>query len=463
MRRVGYIAAREFVAATATRGFIIGILFMPAIMTLVFTLGPRLMNQRSAPVHGQIALVDPTGRVTSELRDTLAPAAIAARRADSARRAIAAAPAEVRDLASGAGARTSGVVENAIGLVPDLQIVERSADPNVAAALQSDKEWLTAASPAARHVALVVIHPDAVSLATGRAAYGSYDLYVPSNLDDRIEAVIHEGLREALINARARTQNLDPNSINAIVWVPRPPSVTVTKRDQRATASGFNRALPIVMVVLLLFGVMMGGQGLVTSTVEEKSSRVVEVLLSAVSPLELMAGKILGQMGVSLAVLGLYIVLGLMLLVSFSLFGLLDVSLVFYLVVFFVISYLTMGSMMVAVGAAVNDMSEAQSLMMPVVFLMMAPAMLAAPIAREPNSMFSTVISFIPPVNAFAMLVRLTSSAPPPAWQAWLTIVIGMAAVAAAVSFAAKVFKMGLLLHGKPPDLATLIRWARAA
>jgi ABC-2 type transport system permease protein len=463
MTRIGCIAAREFVATVATRGFIVGLLFVPALMAFVFTLGPRLMNQRSAPVHGQIALVDPTGRVTSELRDTLAPAAIAARRAESARRTMAAAPAEVRNLVSSTGAQTSSAVEKAIGLVPDLQIVERSPGTDMSTALQSQKEWLTAESREARHVAVVVVHSDAVSLAVGQVAYGSYDLYVPANLDDRIETVINDGMREAIINARARTLNLDPSHINAIVRVPRPPSVTVTKSDERATVSGFNRGLPFAFVGLLLFSVMMGGQGLVTSTVEEKSSRVVEVLLSAVSPFELMAGKILGQMGVSFVILALYIVLGLMLLFSFALLGLLDLSLVFYLIIFFVLTYLTMGSVMVAVGAAVNQMREAQSLMMPVVLVMMVPWLLAAPIAREPNSTFSTVISFIPPVNTFAMLLRLTSSAPPPAWQVWLTIVIGLASVVAAVSFAAKVFKIGLLMHGKPPDIATLVRWAKAA
>jgi hypothetical protein len=422
------------------------------------------MNQRSAEVHGQIAVVDPTGRVTTELRHTLAPPAIAARRADLARRAVAAAPAEVRNLVSSTGAQTSNAIEKAIGLVPDLQIVERAPGADVPAALQLQKEWLAAESPEARHIAIVAVHPDAVSLAAGHAVYGSYDLYVPANLDDRIETAIHESVREAIINARARTQNLDPNSVNAIVWVPRPSSVTVTKSGERATVTGFNRGLPFIFVGLLLFSVMMGGQGLMTSVVEEKSSRVIEVLLSAVSPFELMAGKILGQMGVSLVVLGLYIVLGLMLLLlSFAMLGLLDLSLVFYLVVFFVITYLTMGSVMAAVGAAVSELREAQSLMMPVVLIMMVPWVLAAPIAREPNSTFSTVISFVPPVNTFAMLLRLTSSAPPPAWQVWLTIAVGVGSVAAAVSFAAKVFKMGLLMYGKAPDIATLVRWAKAA
>ena len=141
---------------------------------------------------------------------------------------------------------------------------------------------------------------------------------------------------------------------------------------------------------------------------------MIEVLLSAVSPFELLAGKLLGQMGVSLVVLGIYIGLAFMMLVSFALFGLLDLSLVFYLFVFFVLTYLTIGSAMMAVGSAVNEMREAQSLMMPIILVMMVPWVLAEPIARQPNSTFSTAISFIPPVNTFAMLLRLTSSAPPP-------------------------------------------------
>ena len=84
---------------------------------------------------------------------------------------------------------------------------------------------------------------------------------------------------------------------------------------------------------------------------------------------------------------------------------------------------------MAAVGAAVNEMREAQSLMMPIMLVADGAVGAGAPIAREPNSTFSTVISFIPPVNTFAMLLRLTSSAPPPSWQVWLTIVIGVASV----------------------------------
>jgi ABC-2 type transport system permease protein len=457
VKKVGHIAAREFLGTVLTKGFIVGVLMTPALLTLVFALLPRLMNQRGTVVRGQVALIDPTGRVAQELRATISPAEITKRRDETARRALANAPAPLRDIA-GRQPGTTAAVATALGAVPELEIVERPAGD-----LQGDKAWLTASSGGPRHLALVVVHPDAVDRAHDRDDFGVYDIYVPAALDDRVETAIFDSLREAIVNERLRAHDMDRRMIDALVRVQRPQSITLTASGEQATIGAFNRILPLAFTAVLLIGVLMGGQGLVTSTIEEKSSRVVEVLLSAVSPLELMAGKILGQMAVSLVVLAIYIGLGLLALASFALIGLIDPMLIVYLVVFFVITYLVVGSLMAAAGAAVNEMREAQQLVMPIMLAMMIPWVLAAPISREPNSTFSTVISFIPPVNTFTMLLRLTSTAPPPAWQVWVTIVIGLGSVAASIWFAAKVFRIGLLMYGKPPDLATLIRWVRAA
>ena len=221
--------------------------------------------------------------------------------------------------------------------------------------------------------------------------------------------------------------------------------------------------LPAVFGALLLMAVLGGGGQLLSSTVEEKSSRVVEVLLSAVSPMQLMAGKLLGQMAVSLLGMVIYIALGISSLATFALFGMVDLSLIFYLLIFFVITYLVMGSLMMSVGAAVNDVKEAQTLMMPLTIVFMIPWILWMPISRDPGSTLSLVMSFLPPLNTFAMLLRMTSHFPPPFWQVWLSIAIGVGSAYCAVWFAAKVFRIGLLMHGKPPNFATLIRWARAA
>ena len=217
------------------------------------------------------------------------------------------------------------------------------------------------------------------------------------------------------------------------------------------------------MGIMLFMGIMIGGQTLMTSTIEEKSSRVVEVLLAAVSPVELMGGKLLGQLGVGLLVMGVYIGVGLLGLFQFAMLGLIDPMLVVYLFVFFLLSYLLFGALMSAIGAAVNQIADAQSLMGPVMLLLIAPYVLTPFIGRAPNSTFSIAASFIPPINTFAMMARLASDTPPPTWQVLLTIVVGLAAAAIAVWFAAKIFKIGLLMHGKPPSFATLVRWARMA
>ena len=218
-----------------------------------------------------------------------------------------------------------------------------------------------------------------------------------------------------------------------------------------------------ILGLLLFMGVMIGGQTLMTSTIEEKSSRVVEILLSAISPIELMAGKLIGQLAVGLSVMLVYIGLGLYALSSFSMLSSFDPMLAVYLIVFFLITYLVYGAIMLSIGAAVNQLADAQSLMGPVMILLIAPYVLAPVIGRAPNSTFSVAVSFIPPVNTFGMIARLASDSPPPAWQVWLTALVGVGAACVTVWFAAKVFKIGLLMHGKPPSFATLIRWAREA
>jgi ABC-2 type transport system permease protein len=455
MKKIGHIAARDFLATVGTRGFIFGLLVVPASIALVISLSPRLFRPRDFQVQGQVAIVDPTGRVTAELRSALDPRTIAERRRAIARQALAAVPDEMRQFGPNAG--SDEAIQIALGGIPNLTVVERSPTAD----LQQEKLWLTG-EETPRRLALVVVRADAVTPESGRSTYGAYSLYVAAKVADRVENQIQQSIREAIVNARARALGLEPGSIDSMVRVDRVRSVTITKQGEQQTVNAVSRALPFVFVVLLMIGVMMGGQSLLTTTIEEKSNRVIEVLLSAVSPLELMAGKILGQMGVSLAVLGVYVLLGIVVLLSFALVGLLDPWLVFYLVIFFVITYLVMGSLMVAVGSAVNDMHEAQSLVTPIIMLMVIPVMFAAPIAQDPTSRFSIVMSFIPPFNTFAMLLRLASSVPPPWWQVWLSIGVGLGSVFAAVWFAAKVFQIGLLMYGKPPNLATLIRWVRA-
>jgi ABC-2 type transport system permease protein len=453
MKKIGLIARREFLATVGNKGFVIGLLIMPALIGLLAIIGPRLSSARSPQVKGAVAVVDQTGRVSAELKAVLAPAAIEARRLENARRAVAQA-------APGAGAAvTDRSVQQIGGSIPELTLIERAGDADV----QREKDWLLPTGDDKTNLALIVIHPDAATRPQGQAEYGGYELYVSPALDDATETVIHDGMRQALVNARLAAGSLDRNVIEATMRVSRPQTVIVTPAGEQAAQRAFTRALPFILGILMFIGVMIGGQTLMTSTVEEKSSRVVEVLLATVSPFELMAGKLLGQLAVGLLAMAIYVGMGLFVLYSFAMIGLIDPLLVLYLVLFFLITYLVFGALMTAIGASVNTMADAQSLMGPVMMMLVFPYILSPMIGRAPNSTFSVVMSFLPPFNTFVMMSRLASDSPPPAWQVWLTIGVGIGAAYVAVWFAAKVFKVGLLMHGKPPNFATLIRWARMA
>jgi ABC-2 type transport system permease protein len=458
MKRILLVAQREFIATVSTKAFIVGLLIMPLMFAVIAIVFPRLLNPRNYRTSGEVAIIDSSDRAIADIRQAFSPERVSERREEQARQALNQAPAAVQQLAgAGRSNQMTAAMANAVPL-PELRLIERPR----AADIQQEKTWLLDQQAVPRRLALVVIHDNAV-VPTPAGGYGSYDTYVPAGADDRAIGEIQQALQDGLVNARVRQQGLDRSTLESIVRVSRSRSITVTRDSERATVGGLNQVLPIAFVVLMFMGVMTGGQSLLTSTVEEKSNRVMEVLLSALSPMELLAGKIVGQLGVSMIAFGLYVAIGLALLLSFALFGLINPWLIIYLGIFFLLAYLTYGSLMVSVGAVVNDMREAQGLIMPLMLLLTFPFWVWLPISMSPNSAFSTTLSFIPPINTFAMLIRLTSTAPPPWWQVWLSIGVGAAGVVAALWFASKVFQIGLLMTGKPPNFATLIRWARQA
>jgi ABC-2 type transport system permease protein len=456
VKKITLVAVREFMATVSTKAFIFGVLFTPALLLALAVLMPRLMDDTPPEVVGEIAVIDPTGAVGGALGTQLAPEALAARR-EVQRRRVAEATQGIAPVGEEVADRAA---ESALGETPQLRVT--LLDPG--ADIESAKAPLMAdgdTGGGSGRLALVVIHQDAVQRSTPSAAFGTYDMFVRGKLDDRIEDEIRRGLREAIIEARVERSGLQRSAIEGLMTVRAPDSRTVTKKGESRTNELANLMVPGGFMILLLLSVLTGGQYLLMSTIEEKSNRVMEVLVAAVSPFELMTGKILGQMAVGLVVLLIYAVLGLSALAVFAALGALDPWLIVFLLIFYLLAYLTIGALMAAIGSAVNDVREAQSFMMPVMLLTMLPWLLWVPILRDPNGALATVLSFIPPVGNFVMLLRLSSTAAPPLWQTVLSIVVSAVGAWAALWFAAKVFRVGILVSGKPPTFATLIRWAR--
>jgi ABC-2 type transport system permease protein len=392
VRKILLVAWREFAATVVTKGFIIGVLITPAMMAVMIFVFPALINEKPPSIEGELALIDRTGQIAAGVEVYLAPEAIARRWDDTLEEAMQEAPESVRGLAKVAGAHPAAdaamQMQAALRTVPTIHV---RALPDLAD-VEDEKQLLHKGSvEGGGRLAVALVHADAVEQAPGAEKYGRFDLFVREKLDDRIEDEIQAAIKDSIIAARIDAKGLDRAEIEALTRVGRVRSTTVTDAGEQETNEALNFILPMGFMGLLLVSVMISGQQIMTTTIEEKSSRVVEVLLSAVSPIQLMTGKIVGQMAVGFVILGLYAGMGIAVLVSFALFGLVDPWLFFYLIIFYVIAYYIMGTLMAAIGAAVNELREAQTMMMPVMLTLMAPWLLWMPIARDPNSTFAHV------------------------------------------------------------------------
>ncbi len=232
---------------------------------------------------------------------------------------------------------------------------------------------------------------------------------------------------------------------------------------------------PMVFVYLLWISVFILAQMLLTNTIEEKSNRIIEVLLSSVSPRQLMTGKIFG-----------IAITGLMMVGSWALFFILGVEILpllfpeasriisefelarilaepIYLLSFFgyfLAGYLLFASLLAGIGSVCNSLKEAQNLQQPVMILLLVPLFAMMPVASDPNGTLARVLSFIPPFTPFVMMNR--AGGPPETWEYLATGVLLALTVFLTFRGAAKVFRVGILMTGKPPRIREILRWLGA-
>jgi ABC-2 type transport system permease protein len=137
-----------------------------------------------------------------------------------------------------------------------------------------------------------------------------------------------------------------------------------------------------------------------------------------------------------------------------------DPTFIVSFLVYFLLGYLLYSSLLVAIGSVVNTIKEAQNLMGPITLLLMAPLAAMIPIGRDPNGTLARVMSYIPPFTPFAMMNR--AAGPPTTFEYVTTTILLLASVIVAMWAAAKIFRIGVLLTGKPPSFREIIRWIKA-
>ncbi len=229
--------------------------------------------------------------------------------------------------------------------------------------------------------------------------------------------------------------------------------------EAQKTNEAANMLVPISMMMLLFMSIMVGAAPLMQSVLEEKMQRIAEVLLASIPPFQLMMGKLIGMVGVSLTIATVYLVGGFIAVTAAGYGQFFPTHLVWWFVLYQALAVLMFGSLFAAVGAAVTDLKESQAMMTPVMVVAMSPMFVWLPVLKEPTSTFSTMLSFIPPMTPMLMLVR--QAVPPgiPVWQPILGAALVLLSTIACVFAAGRVFRVGILMQGKGAKVGEMLRW----
>ncbi len=419
MRRILDVARREYLETVKTKAFLIGLLFVPVIIVGIVLLTGRMATGKQGPrAPLRVAFTTDAGELAEKIEAAFTE--YNAANPDSTLSIQRIAPEAEGDSAEEAGKE-------------DL----RAGRLDACAVLQGD---LTDAS-------------GKVSLYTFKPKPAHMDaLWTVENL-----------IRKAVIDYRCEKQGLDRALLDRVRFVASERiELGPTAGQERVQDKGQQIArmmVPFAFMYLIFMGTITTGQQMLSSIIEEKSSRVIEVLLSTISPFELMAGKILGLVGIGLTVTSLW---ALAAYTGVRWQGLeIEVGnqMIAYLLVYYLLGFVLFSAVLAGIGSICNTLKETQSLMMPVMFVFIIPLLSWMKLARDPNGLFARVLSFVPPVTPLVMVVRLSTGAQIAPIEIAASIVVLVAGVLAAVWIAGKIFRTGILMYGKRPQVREVLRW----
>ena len=219
--------------------------------------------------------------------------------------------------------------------------------------------------------------------------------------------------------------------------------------------------VPFFFLFLMFAGMIGANQHLLTSVIEEKNSRIVEVILSSVSPMQFMAGKILGLTAVSLTTVGVWGLAAYGTAVYYDMADIVTGTSIGYFLVYFLLGFLLISSIFAAVGAACNTLKEAQSFMPVIMLPLVLPMMGWMYFSQNPNGFWSVLLSFVPPITPMIMILRIAARPDLPLIQIFGSIALLAVSVPVVMWASAKIFRTGILMYGKPATVRELWRWVR--
>jgi len=409
MRKILKIAQREYIETVKTKAFIFGILMLPIMIGLIIFFVRRMSPDKAGPQPPvKVAVNDLSGKLVDEIKASF---------------------------------------DNYNQGNPNRQIQLQQFDTRQESNALEEQARNELRQ---RHVDIYVVLDRDILEGSGKIHFYTYKQKA-SNID--IFSTIEYRFRNAVINQRYKMQNLSRDLLEKLRYVPMERveigSVEGQDRIQSKTDTAFKMMIPFFFMYLMFLGIFISGQQIISGVIEEKSSRVIEVLLSAVSPFQLMAGKILGLAGTGLTLVSLWAGAAFLTASSQGLNIEITAQFVIYFAIYYVLGFLLVSSILAGAGSVCNTIKETQSLMMPMTMIFIIPLLSWFKLVREPNGLMSRIFSFVPPMTPMVMILRLSSGS-----EIWIveiiaSIVLLALTVLIAMWAAAKIFRTGILMYGK--------------
>jgi len=418
MRKILKIAQREYIETVKTRTFLISLLFTPVLVVGIIFFTSRISSVEGGRPPVKVVVTDLTAQLAGQIE-----VAMSKHNQSNPKRQFLFESLDAKD---------------------DVNEVEEQGRER----LRSDKADV-----------YVVIDADIIEGA------GKAHIYTYKTKPTTVDAIwgVEEFINYAVVEQRCKTQNISAELLAEIRNVP-------VERVEIGAGAGEERVqsrnqtivkmmVPFFFMFMIYMGIIGIGQQMLSSVIEEKNSRIIETLLSAVSPFELMAGKILGLAAIGLTIVGLWsaVSYGSVLWQGISI----DVTgkLLFYFVVYYILGFLLFSSLLAAIGSVCNTLKETQDLMMPVILILILPMITWFKLVQSPDGVFARVLSLVPPVSPLVMPLRISAGSNVDIVEILTSVALLAAAVLLTMWLAGKIFKTGILMYGKRPSLREISRW----
>ena len=434
MNKVLTVAKNEYIVAVASKAFILGVIMMPLMMGGVFVVQYFTKDQVDVSER-RIAIVDQTGKLFTHLE------AAAANRNENA-------------IYEGNGAEREQVK-------PEFVVEEATELANVTDSQRID----VALSQRVRDgelFAFAIIEKGVFDVNQGSTiryysetpSYTSLSRWLDNTVNEEVKRIRSLDLGLSAENVRALSADA-PVRHFGLVKTDSEGEVIEAKEENRILTFG----VPVVGLMLMFMMLMSVAPAMLNNVLEEKMQKISEFLISSITPFQLMMGKLLGAVAVGLTLSSIYLGAAYGMAVYFEIADQIPVSIYAWFVFFLFFALIIFGSLFSAVGAACSEIKDAQSLMTPLMLMVILPMMCFSAILDSPSSVFSKAISLFPPATPMLMFLRISIPPGPEVWEIALGAILTVLFAIVCVWAAGKIFRVGILSQGQAPTLAKLIGW----